>query len=354
MNKPLAISQIDIAHFRGLNDLSLGNLSCVNVFAGANNSGKTSVLEAVRLMSSPSNIGQLVRLSMLRASSTLDRRNTVNYVLSVFQKDLAADSPAEFYHIQIGATIFGVHHLFEADGSITEVIDETGDTKPLLELTVKTSDNQGSKPNYYSEEIVDGETKQFTATEKKLFLASYLHSTVNYYKSTVQALSGYMVREGTGKILEILASFDSNIDDINIIGEDVYLHNRKTGALPLFTYGSGMQKAVYLAVAIASCKDGVILIDEIDNTIHVSALEQVFKWFLDACLEYNVQAFITTHSAEALDAILRITHEQHETDDLLRIITLRNDPATNTTRKRIRTGEEAYRDREDYELELRI
>ena len=40
------ISKLQISAFRGIRDLTLDNLSTVNVLVGANNCGKTSVLEA--------------------------------------------------------------------------------------------------------------------------------------------------------------------------------------------------------------------------------------------------------------------------------------------------------------------
>ena len=98
----------------------------------------------------------------------------------------------------------------------------------------------------------------------------------------------------------------------------------------------------------------MILIDEIDNAIHISAFEAVFRWFLEACLKWNVQAFITTHSAEAIDAILKIAHQEHSQEDILRVITLRKDNKVNVTRKKVRSGEEAYADRAQFEMELRV
>ena len=355
MNASYTIGEFVIEHFRGLNNLTLSDLSRVNIFAGANNSGKTSILEAIRLMSNPSNIGELVALSMLRASPSAQAKATknINYILNIFQKDANIEEGDSFYSIKIRALVDGIINLFEADANVTESIDAIGNTRPMLELSIKNTKGN-SKPSFQTAEIISGTEKNFIAAEKRLYNAVFIYSTVNHYKSTVYMLSNYIINEGKSAILSILKSFDPHIDEINIVGDDIYLHNSVTGSLPLFSYGAGMQKAVFLTVAIAYCKDGVILIDEIDNTIHVSALEDLFQWFLDACLKYNVQAFTTTHSAEALDAILRVTHEKHANDDLLRIITLRKNYSSNSIHTKIRTGEEAYQDREKYELELRI
>src|SRR5882757_8639803 len=45
-----------IGRFRGLNDLSLRQLGMINLLVGGNNSGKTSVLEALAVFSSPLDI----------------------------------------------------------------------------------------------------------------------------------------------------------------------------------------------------------------------------------------------------------------------------------------------------------
>ncbi|WXR60284.1 hypothetical protein WG909_08135 [Peptostreptococcaceae bacterium AGR-M142] len=36
---------------------------------------------------------------------------------------------------------------------------------------------------------------------------------------------------------------------------------------------------------IINARDGILLIDEIETAIHHGALEEVFKWFIDALLE---------------------------------------------------------------------
>ena len=53
MNKLLVIDGLKIDNFRGLNDLVIDDFSNVNIFVGANNSGKTSALEALKLLGSP-------------------------------------------------------------------------------------------------------------------------------------------------------------------------------------------------------------------------------------------------------------------------------------------------------------
>ncbi len=355
LGKNSLIDSLQIDNFRGLHDLTIDNLSQVNVFVGTNNCGKTSVLEAVKLLGAPDDVGQVIRIALQRAQASTEskKRNIVNYVLSIFQKTTDMDGQQDYYHIKLGVNAKARDYIYEADGTIGEAVDSTGATKGTLAIAIKTSVD-GGKANYRSVEIVNGEDAKYTSTERPIYSSLYLPSSISYYRSCVVFLSNYIVREGQQEVLQILQTFDKNIDDISIVGEDIYLHNTHSGSMPLFAYGSGLQKAVLLTVAIAYCKNGVILVDEIDNAIHVTAFKDVFGWFLDACMRWDVQAFITTHSAEAIDAILEINHEKHLEDDVLRVITLRKDYKDNATRKKIRTGEEAYSDRERFKMELRV
>lgn len=53
-----------------------------------------------------------------------------------------------------------------------------------------------------------------------------------------------------------------------------------------------------------------MLIDELETSIHTKALEKTFAWLVNACISNDVQLLATTHSLEALDAILEVSREQ--------------------------------------------
>lgn len=353
MKNNVIISKLNIANFRGLNNVVIDDLSNINIFVGANNCGKTSVLEAVKILGEPTNFGKFLHLALLRshASSAAKNKNLIHYVTNIFQK--VDEEDVSHYHYRIGAIINNQWHDYEADGVVGEMSDSLGQTTQTFDVSVM-SNVEGEKKKYSENRIVNGENNQYISTIKPNFEGIYLHSELNYYRSCCVHLSHYIRTVGKDDILQILRSFDPNISDISIIGEDIYLHHQISGTMPLFSYGLGLQKAVLITSVIVYCKNGVILIDEIDNAIHVSAFEEVFHWFVDTCLKYNVQAFITTHSAEAIDAMLKVSCRIPADNDPLKIITMRKSCKSNATFLKIRTGEEAYQDREQYRMELRV
>ena len=84
----------------------------------------------------------------------------------------------------------------------------------------------------------------------------------------------------------------------------LYLRDRSAGLLPVDAFGDGMRRILQMALGVTRARGGVLLIDEIETAIHVSALGHVFRWLVDACASNDVQLFATTHSLEAIDAIL--------------------------------------------------
>lgn len=355
MIQPPIITRLDIERFRGIRDLRLDDLSHVNVLVGANNCGKTSVLEAVKLMSDPSDVGLLIQLASYRATGIASsrRRKQIDRISSILPRSTGAQEETRYDTIQIGADIAGRSYDYGCVGTITHLTDITGDVSKALDLSVKYRVDD-EKPSYLHHQIWDGRDTRFAPAENAVCSALFVPSHFNLYGAAVRYVSDQIIREGKSGILQMLRSFDEDIDDISVLDDEIYLHHKKSGSLQLFAYGSGLQKAAFLSSVVASCKDGVLLIDEIDDALNISMFRDVFRWSLDACLGHHVQTFVTTHSLDALDAMLRIVHRYHAGDDALRIITLRRDDRSVETRKIVRDGERAYRDRMAFGQELTL
>lgn len=74
-------------------------------------------------------------------------------------------------------------------------------------------------------------------------------------------------------------------------------------------YGDGMKKAILLMSAVVKAKNGILLLDEFETAIHTSAMNKTFHWILRTCRKLNVQVFLTSHSKEAIDKVLKCAPE---------------------------------------------
>ena len=114
------------------------------------------------------------------------------------------------------------------------------------------------------------------------------------------------------QLLDILREFDENIINISAISngthlpEYVILSKNHKKAIPLNAYGDGMKKAILLISAIVHSQNGVLLIDEFETAIHTSAMNSLFQWLFQSALKLNVQIFLTSHSKEAIDKVLKL------------------------------------------------
>lgn len=69
------------------------------------------------------------------------------------------------------------------------------------------------------------------------------------------------------------------------------------------------EKAVLLMGAVIAAENGGLLIDEFETAIHTSAMENTFRWILETCRKLNVQVFVTSHSKEAIDKLLKCSEQ---------------------------------------------
>ena len=72
----------------------------------------------------------------------------------------------------------------------------------------------------------------------------------------------------------------------------------------------GLRRVFTLATSIPRVRGGLLLVDELKTAIHTRALEKTFDWLVNACISNNVQLIATTHSLEALDAVLEVSREK--------------------------------------------
>jgi hypothetical protein len=84
----------------------------------------------------------------------------------------------------------------------------------------------------------------------------------------------------------------------------VYVDLGEPRLLPLSLLGSGVVRALGIASAIPLYKEGVLLVDEIENGIYHTRLHDFWNAIDHMAKLFNVQIVATTHSAECLTAAI--------------------------------------------------
>ena len=200
---------------------------------------------------------------------------------------------------------------------------------------------------YIPEEVK--EDKNFV--EKIVYVSPIRHAEGNFYLSQILAYP-----EMYEQMLQVLKEYDEDIISINYddnerrIGKGTYkiLSKSNKKELPLNVYGYGMKKAILLMSAVIAAKDGILLLDEFETAIHTSAMNKTFKWIIESCKKLNVQVFMTSHSKEAIDKVLKCSPEC--IDDMA-VYTLYKDSEGTSVRRL--DGKMAIEAQDEMGLELR-
>ena len=286
------LSYLNIRHFKGIENLELNDLSNVNIIVGENNSGKTSVLEAISLLQSQDSIKTMLK-HISRSESSYPSK--FELFLEIFPKEQYISK-----NIQINSIINGLARELKIDGNLIEkmfrgTVSVKLDNEKLINKDMVFKENQVIKDSS-SYDII-----------KIIYITPYDHFKDGLINKTIENIK----ESEKDKIIKLLQMFDSNILDFKILSTNnkdnpmtTYIKHKKYGFMPLFSFGDSIKKVLTLASAVISAKQGILLVDEIETAIHKNMINEVFKWFIEACREFEVQLICTTHSLEAIDGMI--------------------------------------------------
>jgi hypothetical protein len=130
-------------------------------------------------------------------------------------------------------------------------------------------------------------------------------------KALVALLSG-VVDQGRKRLaVDVLRLFDADVEDLDVVAslgrEAVRVTHRVRGVADLATFGDGMRRAAALALALVRATGGVLLVDELEVGIHPGVLGKVYETLVRGARDLETQVIATTHSLEAVDAMLACT-----------------------------------------------
>lgn len=296
-------SSIIINNYKLLENFQLDKLNRINIFAGFNNTGKTTLLEAIYLLTKQNNISAFFELTRLK--NKLDKLNT-EYLNSYFKEDVSMSG--HFNNIQTQVKI----KKFQATD-----IDQKDDYISSYKL-ISTID--GSKLQTTTHTFKHNPIQRFS-DNIEILCHSILKSPYFYNKSEVISTHSKNVES---KVYQKIVNFirthiDKNINGIEFTEDDSvkrFLVDSQVfpdRSVDLTSYGEGLQRIFEISLGFAYCKNGVLLIDELETAIHKSLLTDFTKFIQELAIEFNVQVFITSHSKECIDAFVK---NEFENDDI--------------------------------------
>ena len=87
--------------------------------------------------------------------------------------------------------------------------------------------------------------------------------------------------------------------------------------VPLNSLGDGMLRVLQLALKIFSAKGGFLLIDEFENGLHYSVQEKIWTLLFEMAKKLDIQVFATTHSWDCIESFSKVANARQDIDGVL-------------------------------------
>lgn len=316
----LLLQSLRLENYRVFRHLEIARLGRANLFVGRNNAGKSSLLEAVRLYASRGTEDVLLSILESHDDLRIDGRDTDDRFLAVRQLFRGRDMEwTERSEIRIGPLL-----------------------DPRRTLSIRIAMVQATRPGEYSlrEQTPLFESTASDETPPRLGVVSAFGDTFRALPFDVDWRSwrvfarrlepftrqAYVSPYGIGSdaaarlwdlialtdleqfVIDALRIISPEIERISFIGERS--HNRvpvaklasQSQPVAIRSLGDGVTRMLGIALSLVSARGGVLLLDEVENGIHFTAQQRLWRLIFRLAHLLNVQIFATTHSWDCIQA----------------------------------------------------
>ena len=306
------LESLKIKNFRILDDFSIERLARINLFAGRNNSGKTTLLEALFLMPGFGNPSIGVNSNVTRGG--FPEPVPPDVIRDVFWKpmfstlDMGRIIEITGRHRQHGPLSLRISREYPgvAELPLQDPDKTTSVSIPLNDLALTFSFEKNSKVSTKQIRLMNQGIQFDPLDTEALFQAVFLSSRNIIPGEEAMRLGQLRKRKQGSLILDSLRTIEprlTSIEDNSASGHPMIWADVDLPELvPIQILGEGMTRVARLVLAISAAENGIVLVDEIETGLHYSVLSKVWKAIDEASRRFNTQIFATTHSFECAEA----------------------------------------------------
>lgn len=332
------IGRLELVNYRGFEHYTLAGLARVNLLVGKNNSGKTSILEAVDLLATEGDLDVLKRIARRRGED-LTLPNEDGGGIS------AAIDVSHFFHgrqIEVGTKfviiadnenqlVFRIASFNTKTNEISytnqgKEFDPFGQIMNLFVPMMTTTELKGLEAlkvglQVSEEGVIDlGKRHRPRSASKNQASKACFIGEDSLDRAAMSGMWNHVMIEGMETdVINAMRIVDPKVSSVAFLSEEKFTENSSKGGIlvgyegskrryPLGSQGEGMRRMLATALALATAQDGILLIDEVDTGLHYSIMGDMWVLLIKTAIEKNIQVFVTTHSFDCvrgLDLICR-------------------------------------------------
>jgi energy-coupling factor transporter ATP-binding protein EcfA2 len=339
----MTLERIALQGFRGFSHFELNNLGRVNLLVGMNNSGKTTVLEAISIL--------MANAEFYPIWSTLSRRGEDLWV----ERDSAGSASyrqvdiRRLFHdhsIKAGASFELSASSDEGERTLIARIEEPRAIQPTLFETEPASSDSSEDflpPLVLTLEWEPGQLRPLVvpisrrggisldsarrnarfsagdASPLRFITASSLTADV-----VTSLFEDIVLTPEEDLVTEAMRIIEQDIDRIASSGAERIrtatrvsprggiLVRLKKGKdrIPIGSMGDGIWRMLGLALAAVHAGGGYLLVDEIDTGLHHTVMKNMWRFLYECATRFDVQIIATTHSRDCYQSLAVICREE--------------------------------------------
>jgi len=305
------ITRLDIENFRGLRNVTLDGLRNVNLIVGGNDTGKTSILEALILL-----LGDGSMVQNLPITFRANQNGTTS--LSPHD-DRVLYWPWLFYDRNIQNKLIIKAELDDSNSIRvfkTARLDTRYSNPPEIYDIVREGplDDHQEILNIHSHSI---EHPVYTFAKKfKLIVLSTRPSNPGQDAESYNQVA--LMADGELRIESIMRAIEPRLKRLRyakLPGTNsplIFVDLGLSQAVPAPQMGQAFNRILHIYTQLIATKSNVLLVDEIENGIFSDSMEKIWKGLFAICRQEKIQIFATTHSRECVMAALAASKETPE------------------------------------------
>ncbi|ETW94476.1 MAG: hypothetical protein ETSY2_49750 [Candidatus Entotheonella gemina] len=310
------LRDITIENYRLYKHFHMEGMNRINLLIGANNSGKSSLLEAIYILV---NYEPLIAIS-----NTLDMRFFIrphsknNVSLSAFIENF--DISDIFHDYDRNKQIL-INSKLISSLNIDYNTGKSISRDPYIIINKRDKNGQETTGVTTIPELLES-LKKYSKNSNKALARNYFVTPYRLDQEIISELWGQIVlTTKEDMILSAMRILEPNLERmafLNLMSLEFSVKLKLKDnpmPVPLGSMGDGIYRILALIITLVNCENGVLLIDEIDAGLHYSALTKMWKLVIETARQLNVQVFATTHSWDALAAFHKAMAET-ETPEL--------------------------------------
>ena len=328
------ISSVEITNFRALPHLKVAELGRINLISGRNGVGKTSLLEALWFYHGRHNPGLLFNRNLVRVERLGPTENPIEHFATDLDSEVkvaAKESgksksdrtsnwvtvnsvPASSVTLRSSQRFSGDFpeqpYLSQSRGqSIDAEIDQVN--RPSVEIMMKYQDGDLPIVEMPGRIVQTGEfiERRFDNQPSVAGLPIGLILTPTQPRNERQNTDRFSkaVREGyEEQLLKALQVVEPRLRHLSLLTDAnvarIWCDLGGDRLVLIDNAGEGLSRALGYFIGMVATRSGLLLIDEIENGIHHTALPGLWSHISQLASDLDVQVVATTHSRECIVA----------------------------------------------------